>query len=230
MTEATGQDLINATSQTPQWQSSSNVLGLREIRTLPERLDDGMMRKLEAVISCPIIQPEPCPPQHLDKALMAMMAALPRQGKDAVSSAVMLRQYVLKLAKHPKGAIDHLWSASIDRLKWFPTVAECNEIIAEWTSRAAEQRHAKDIAGSRLKREKQARFDDAMRALQKGLLSQAEIDALPDKWKRHAVTLGHLWLLKNGEHRARPAFLWMSDEQVEEQRALVAQWQEEGLL
>ncbi|WP_333837947.1 hypothetical protein [Novosphingobium sp.] len=189
-----------------------------------------MMQKLEAVISCPAIQPEACPPQHLDKALMAMMAALPRQGKDAVSSAVMLRQYVLKLSKHPKEAIDHLWSASIDRLKWFPTVAECNEIIAEWTSRAAEQRHAKDIAGSRIKREKQARFEDAMRSLRKGELSQAEIDALPDKWKRHAVTAGHLWLLKDGAYRARPDFLWMSDEQVEEHRQLVAGWQAEGLL
>lgn len=230
MTEATGQELTAATSRMPQWPSSSSVWGLREIRTLPERLDDGMMQKLEAVISCPAIQPEACPPQHLDKALMAMMAALPRQGKDAVSSAVMLRQYVLKLSKHPKEAIDHLWSASIDRLKWFPTVAECNEIIAEWTSRAAEQRHAKDIAGSRIKREKQARFEDAMRSLRKGELSQAEIDALPDKWKRHAVTAGHLWLLKDGAYRARPDFLWMSDEQVEEHRQLVAGWQAEGLL
>lgn len=230
MTEATGQDLITATSPTAQWLTSSAVLGLTEIRSLPERLDDGMMSQLEAVISRPAVQPEPCPAEHLQKALMAMMAVLPRQGKDAATGTVMIKQYLLKLAKHPKGAIDHLWSASIDRLEWFPTVAKCNEIIAEWTSRAAEQRHAKDIAGSRIKREKQARFDDAMRALQKGLLGQAEIDALPDKWKRHAVTAGHLWLLKNGEYRARPAFLWMTDDQVEEQRRLVAQWQEEGLL
>lgn len=230
MTEATGQDLITATSQTAQWLSSSAVLGLTEIRSLPERLDDGMIQKLEAVILCPAVQPEPCPAEHLQKALMAMMAVLPRQGKDAATGTVMIKQYLLKLAKHPKGAIDHLWSTSIDRLKWFPTVAECNEIIGEWVSRAAEQRHAKDIASSRIQREKQARFDDAMRALQKGQLNQAEIDALPDRWRLHAETVGHLWLLKNGEYRARPSFLWMTDEQIEEQRVLVAQWQKEGLL
>ncbi|MCW1985580.1 UNVERIFIED_ORG: hypothetical protein M2348_001312 [Sphingomonas sp. R1F5B] len=185
---------------------------------------------MSEVITAPIPEQAPCSTDYLNKALVAMMAVLPRQGKDATTGAILFDQYARKLAKHSKGAIDYLWSTSIDRLKWFPTVAECNEIIAEWTSRAAEQRHAKDIAGSRIKREKQARFDDAMRALQKGQLSQPEIDALPDKWKRHAVTAGYLWLLKNGEHRARPAFLWMADAQVEEQRALVAQWQEEGLL
>jgi len=96
-------------------------LSLREITALPERLDDGMIASLKEVISAPVPEQVPCPSDYLNKALVAMMAVLPRQGKDAVTGALLFDQYARKLGKHPKGAIDYLWSTSIDRLKWLST-------------------------------------------------------------------------------------------------------------
>lgn len=222
--------LAPATSQTGQWLTYSNVWGLKAIRNLPERLDDGMMDQLRAVIACPIPEIEPVKPEYLDKALMAMMAVLPRQGKDATTGAVMIKQYVAKLGKHPKGAIDHLWSKSVDRLKWFPVIAECNEIISEWVSRAQELKHAKDIAQSRLHREKDFRFRDGMDRLRTREVSQDEVDALPERWKAQALEMGYLWKLTDGSYLIRPDTLGMSAEELLAHRERVAKMREDGLL
>lgn len=230
MTEAAEQTLAPVTNQTGQWLTSSEVWGLKEVTSLPDRLDDGMMDSLRAVISCPIPAVEPVTPEYLDKALLAMLAVLPRQAKDAVTGAAMMKQYVLKLGKHPKGAIDHLWSKSIDRLKWFPTVAECNEIISEWVSRAQELKHAKSIAESKIAREKDLRFRDALDKLRSRKASQEDVDAYPERWKAYAAEQGFLWKLKDGSYLIRPETLDMTMEELEAHRARVAKLREEGLL
>lgn len=189
-----------------------------------------MMESLNAVISCPIPAVEPVTPEYLDKALLAMLAVLPRQAKDAVTGAAMMKQYVLKLGKHPKGAIDHLWSKSIDRLKWFPTVAECNEIIGEWVSRSQELKHAKSIAESKIAREKDLRFRDAIDGLRKRTISQDDVDAFPDQWKAHAAEQGYLWRLKDGTFLIRPDALGMTEEELTAHRERVAKLKEDGLL
>jgi len=231
MTETTTEALpVPASSRTALSLNSSAVLDLQAISRLPARLDDGMMASLQQVLDCPIPEQVPVSSDYLSKALMAMIAVLPRQGKDAATGALMVDQYCRKLGKHPKGAIDHLWSASIDRLKWFPTIAECNEIAGEWIARSQNLRHAKSIAGSRIRRENQDRFDDAMRNLRMGKLSQVEIDALPDAWKRYAENQGHLHLLRDGSYIARPSSIWATDEVLAEAREQLAKAREDGLL
>lgn len=189
-----------------------------------------MIEKLKAVIACPTPMIESVTPEYLNKALMAMLAVLPRQGKDAATGAMMVKQYVLKLGKHPKGAIDHLWSASIDRLRWFPTVSECNEIIAEWVSRAQELKHAKSIAESKICREKDLRFRDALDKLRRREVAQADVDAFPENWKAYAAEQGFLWRLRDGTYLIRPDPMYMSIEELEAHRARVAKLREEGLL
>lgn len=189
-----------------------------------------MMDQLRAVISCPIPEIEPVTPDYLNKALMAMFAVLPRQGKDAATGAIMVKQYVLKLGKHPKAAIDYLWSASVDRLRWFPTVAECNEIIAEWVCRTQELKHAKSIAESRISREKDMRLRDAIDDLRVGRATQEEVDSYPARWKAMAAEQGFLWALKDGTYLIRPDTMNMTPEQLEAHRARVAKLREEGLL
>lgn len=205
-------------------------LSLREITALPERLDDGMITGLKAVISAPVPEQVPCPADYLNKALVAMMAVLPRQGKDAVTGALLFDQYARKLGKHPKGAIDYLWSTSIDRLKWFPTIAECNEIAGEWVSRAQELKHAKSIAESKIAREKDLRFRDAIDLLRTRRATQEDVDAYPEKWRAYAAEQGFLWRLKGGTYLIRPDTLDMSPEELLEHRKRVAKMKEDGLL
>lgn len=189
-----------------------------------------MIASLKAVISAPVPEQAPCPSDYLNKALVAMMAVLPRQGKDAVTGALLFDQYARKLGKHPKGAIDYLWSTSIDRLKWFPTIAECNEIAGEWVSRAQELKHAKSIAESKIAREKDLRFRDALDMLRSRKASQEDVDAYPERWKAYAAEQGFLWKLKDGSYLIRPETMDMTVEELEAHRARVAKLREEGLL
>lgn len=189
-----------------------------------------MMESLRAVISCPVPEQVPCTEEYLSKALMGMAAVLPRQGKDAASGALMMKQYQLKLGKHPKGAIDYLWSKAVDRLQWFPTIAECNSIISEWVSKAQEIGHAKSAAGARLERETSLRFRDAMDVLRFKTATQADVDYLPAAWKKHAVALGRLWELTDGTHIPRPDMFDMTEGEREEYRERLAKLREEGLL
>lgn len=189
-----------------------------------------MMDGLEAVISCPIPEQVECPKAYLDQALLGMMAVLPRQGKDAATGAVMVEQYVRKLGKHPKGAIAYLWSTSIDRLRWFPTIAECHEIAGEWVSRAQELKHAKSIAESKIAREKDFRFRDAIDGLRKRTVSQADLDGLEDKWKAYAAEQGYLWRMKDGSYLIRPKTMDMTAEELSAHRERVAKLREDGLL
>lgn len=189
-----------------------------------------MIESLKAVIACPTPEPENCPPDFLKKALMAMLAVLPRQGKDAVTGALLVDQYVRVLGKHPKGAIEHVWRESINRLKWFPTIAECKEIANEWVSRAQELKHAKSIAESKIAREKDLRFRDAVDKLRARAVTQAEVDDFPDQWKAYAAEQGYLWRLKDGSYLIRPDTLGMSEEELLAHRKRVADMKEAGLL
>lgn len=185
---------------------------------------------LREIVERPIEGPEPCPPDYLNKALMGMLAVLPRSGKDAATGAVMMTTYTKKLGKYPKGAIGHLWNKSIEECEWFPTIAECIRMAEEWVSDSKMLIHARSVAVSRINRERDYRFNDAMEALKAGTMSQAAIDALPDSWRKMAVEKGHLWHLKDGTYRQRPSTLGMTAEQLEEHRAMVARLREEGLL
>ena len=189
-----------------------------------------MMDGLAAVISCPIPEQVECPKAYLDQALLGMMAVLPRQGKDAATGAILVEQYVRKLAKHPKGAIAYLWSTSIDRLKWFPTIAECHEIAGEWVSRAQELKHAKSIAESKIAREKDLRLRDAIDLLRSGKADQADVDTYPERWKALAAEQGYLWRLKDGSYLIRPDTMGMTEEELAAHRERVAKLREEGLL
>lgn len=231
MTEATTEALpVPATSPMVPSSSFSDVISLRTIRNLPARLDDGMITQLQAVIDMPMPEKVPVSSDYVNKALLAMMAVLPRQGKDSTTGALMVDQYCRKLGQYPKGAIDHLWRESVDRLKWFPTVAECKEIIAEWVSQSDMLGHAKSIAASRINRERDFRFRDAMDALKAGTMPQEQVDALPEPWCKMAVEQGYLWNLKDGTYRPRPNTWGMTPEQLEAHRAIVDQLRAEGLL
>lgn len=210
--------------------SSSNRWGLNEIMKLPPRLSDDMLASLQSIVNTPVEDPEPCTPEYLSKALMGMDAVLPRQGKDAVTGAVMMKTYTAKLSKFPKGAIAHLWNKSVEQCEWFPTVAECLRMANEWVDGARMLVHARSVAASRINRERDHRFNDAIEALKAGTMSQADVDKLPEAWRKIAVEKGYLWHLKDGTYRPRPNTWGMTAEQLEHHRAMVDQLREEGLL
>ena len=69
--------------------------------------------------------------QHFLKCLRLWEAMLPRRASDEVSGELLARGYWRMLgSKLSQAQMSVLSEMVLDRCKWFPTVAECNEIMA----------------------------------------------------------------------------------------------------
>jgi hypothetical protein len=56
---------------------------------------------------------------------------LPRKGGDDLASELMARAYYRLLGHLSQDEISRLTEMVLDRCRWFPTVAECRDIMAE---------------------------------------------------------------------------------------------------
>jgi hypothetical protein len=84
-----------------------------------------------------------------------MDAVLPKQSKDMVSGKLFVMGYQRVLQGYPKDAIAYLAEQSMRRCRWFPTIAECIDIIDEWRRDDADVRQrqkAQQIANRERKR------------------------------------------------------------------------------
>lgn len=109
--------------------------------------------------------------------------------------------YRRKLGHLPKDAVSFIVDRALDRCRWFPTIAECLEIASEWERNDSDFRD-RENARADLRRENQARMEDAMTMLAGGQASQDQIDALPSQWKSIAETRG-LLRYNDGEYTIR---------------------------
>lgn len=82
--------------------------------------------------SCRLPEPAPCDEQHFVKCIRLMDAVLPKQSKDMVSGKLFVMGYQRVLQGYPKDAISYLAEQAMRRCRWFPTIAECIDIIEEW--------------------------------------------------------------------------------------------------
>jgi hypothetical protein len=130
------------------------------------------------------------------------MASLPKRNSDELSGNLMISAYVGKLGGYSSEQIAFLWDTVLDRCKWFPTIAECLEILSEW-KRDDAAIQLQQRAKSQVFWDNQARFEDTMAALARGDVTQKEIDALPQNWREIAETRGHLWLHDDGSYTLR---------------------------
>lgn len=64
-----------------------------------------------------------------------MLAVLPKRGSDELSGELLANAYRRMLGHHTKAEINFLTEQVLGRCKWFPTIAECVEILAEWRRR-----------------------------------------------------------------------------------------------
>lgn len=128
-----------------------------DLTTLPERLDDATLARVEAIARSPLPPPEPCDRRTLDQALRMMLAVLPRRQADEISGELFVAAYERQLGGYPNDAIQMLCDEAIRTRKWFPTVSECLEILSEWRRNDEEVRRRLE-AHYRLRREQDARY------------------------------------------------------------------------
>lgn len=176
---------------------------LRSNALAAERLDDQALAMMEELASAPLPAQPPCGEGEFAELLRAL-TILPRRADDEVTGELRHAFYRRKLRCYPHEAIKFMVSTALDELNWFPTIAQCLDILARW-QRNDEAMHRQTAATNLARAERRARFDDLMTALERRELDQAAIDALPFRLRDIAAERGFLRLHDDGVHRARPA-------------------------
>ena len=150
----------------------------------------------------------PCDPQTFAKLLRTMRAALPMRSLDDDGGKLIAATYDRMLGSYSREALAYMVERAIAELKWFPTVAECREILADWRRDDAETKAiimAGQLASNRswnAWRDKQAAHQHELYRLRIGKTTQAELDELPDYTCHAAEALGYVtlsdgrWLLR----------------------------------
>ena len=163
-----------------------------DLTTLPARLDDRALDRVKAIAAAPLPTLPAADKQHFARALRALDAALPKRHSDDVSGDLMAEVYARRLGHFPNAAISYLFNTAIDRCKWFPTVAECLEILEGW-KRSDKVTRRRGTARRIVEGEMEQRLSEAMEALEKQRLSQDEINDLPERFRKIAVERCLLW-------------------------------------
>ena len=122
----------------------------------PERLNDEQLAEAERMAREPLPDLPAVDPKFLAQCLRMMLAVLPRQNADDIAGELFVAAYKNHLGTYPQAAIQYLTHRATGECKWFPTIAECLEIMTGWY-RNDEDVHRRNLASSLAYREKEAR-------------------------------------------------------------------------
>lgn len=229
MAEAVGKALARvaqptgaATASTGQLTDDWSKVDTTALATLPERLDDAQLAMVQHIAQLPVPQLPAAPEKHFLQC-MRTLRLLPTRGDDDLSGELRLALYRKHFGQQPASALSYLVEQATLTCRFFPTPMECKAILDRW-SRTDGPWRAQQFAQVRAAREVQARFDHAMLQLRDGEMTQAQVDALPERWKRIAACQGHLWEGTYQLRRVRP----VGGEQEQGQRPAVSPEQDTG--
>ena len=168
-------------------------IDLAPVLALPAltRLDDRQLAVVDHIAGLPV---PVLPPAEEDFFLKCMrtLRLLPGRGDDEVSGGLRLNLYRRHFGHLSREALAYLTDRATLTCRWFPTPAECVDILKGW-ERSDDPARAIRRAKALSRHERQARFEEAMSDLRFGRATQEQVDAMPDRWKDIGVTRGHLW-------------------------------------
>lgn len=174
-----------------------------DLAGLPARLDDATLARVESIANSPLPALPSCDNYHLGQSLRMMIAVLPRKQADELSGELFVAAYERQLGHYPEPAISFLCDEAIRTCRWFPTVAECLEILAQWHRNDAavqRKRQAAAMAG----RERMRR--DEERRAPKGSpfhITQAEVDKMTPNLVKIGLACGAL--VEDADGNVKPA-------------------------
>lgn len=187
----------------PSPQGSSAALSRLNLAALPKRLNDGMLAQLEAMTACHLPPPVPCPEAEFYSIMAGLQACLPSQSRSDISLEAQAEGYRRMLGEYPLAAMKYLEAEVLKRCQWFPTIAECLNILKGFTVRHPLAVKRSEVL-RRISAEHTTRFDEAMfRLVADDEVPQAWIDALPETWKQMAETRSLLRLEEDGSYTLR---------------------------
>lgn len=179
----------------------TSVFATVDFDCLPARLDDAQLAQVTAIANARLPVVVAAEEKFISGCLRAM-SVMPKRPDDETSGAVRNKMYKRHLTGFSCEALTHLVDEALRSHQFFPSIAECLAILHGWPSQQFEVRQQRR-AQARLDRERQARFDEIMSRLAAGECGQAEIDALPERWKAVAETRSYLWRHEDGSYTSR---------------------------
>ena len=215
------------TAATVSPERSTKLLASTDLALLPRRLDDATLRQLRALAEAPLPAAETCDEEHFGRC-MKSLDILPRRVDDNAGK-LRMKLYWAKLSGFSNEALSYLVSNALERCHWFPTIAECLDILRDWPNRQRAS-EVRERALHLIQREMNERLDEAVEALRERRLTQDEIDALPELARKVGAERCFLWALKDGRYVTRPDTEMMTPEELERHRERVRGFIEDGLL
>lgn len=162
-----------------------------DLTRLPARLDDRLLARVKAIADSPLPALLPCDDRHFAKCLRVMLAVLPRQNTDAVGGELFVETYRRQLGHYCDDAISFLADKATLECKWFPTIAQCVEIMDRWR-RCDEATRRQSAARSLASQEWRARDREARELEPPRIMTQDEVDALPPHLVKLGLSAGYL--------------------------------------
>lgn len=169
----------------------------------PARLNDEDLAIVRAIAEEPLPALPPCAESHLAKCLRIMLAVLPKQTTDELGGELFVEAYKRQLGHYPNEAISYLADRATANCRWFPTIAECLEILSDWR-RSDEATRRKAQAQFLASRERNLRWiDDRPQPEPAPPLTQDQVDRMDEKMVRLGLACGAL--IRDDQGIVRPA-------------------------
>jgi hypothetical protein len=127
-----------------------------------------------------------------------MSAVLPKQSKDELAGKLFVSAYQRILQSYSKDAISYLAEHSMTRCRWFPTIAECIDILQEWR-RNDEHTRQRSYIRQAINREHEARrLEESQKNRRSAPMTAEELAALPEQLINLGIGCGALKRLEDG--------------------------------
>lgn len=163
-----------------------------------------MLAAVEAIARSPLPRLPSCDERHFAKCLRLMLAVLPRQQTDDIGGELFVEAYRRQLAEWPAEAISFLANIATSECRWFPTIAECLEILQRWR-RSDDAARRKEHARMLATRERNARHTESLPPVDPPPpLTQEGVDAMPEALRRLGLKAGYLIQNDDGSYSPAP--------------------------
>jgi hypothetical protein len=146
-----------------------------------------------------------CDRESFGQCIILLNANTVKRDEGMETSEALINSIWVEVRKYPRAAINAFYRMAI-RIKpgnncaYFPKVGEWIAFLEAW-QRPDRLEHAR--ARRMVRDERQARLDDALRALRLGLMDNAAVAALPENWRTIAETQGLVQMDADGGWCAR---------------------------
>ncbi len=149
---------------------------------------------MKEVASAPLPPPAACDDLHFAQCFRLMSAVLPKQSKDELDGKLFVAAYRRILKEHSRDAISYLTEEAMRNCRWFPTIAECLQILENYC-RDDDDTRFRWAVEERIRKERHARWEEKRLAelepeTERRPLTQENVDRLPPYLVKLGLSIG----------------------------------------